>query len=822
MHQKSFIRWYIGDGSRAMFSLWKQLVFFVPRHFSMALLFRTLFAPWHRDISLKTWRGFSPLRSVDRLIWNVFSRVIGAIVRLGVITSGLVLWVIIGGIGFVTALVYVCAPGVLVVSFVLFFSAFRFVAFGVFVFTLCVIYGAYILFRTSGHMLYERMSMKQLHEQKWFYRVYERIGVEAEDIPYDILSDFPAFQKFLLTKDVTVEEFELIVAWEIEQQKRREQDAKLFSEEKFLRLRPIGLHWHFGYTVQLDHYAEDLTAYDHSDYARYPFHGFDQEMGLIEVVLARPHENNILLTGQAGLGRHMIIHELARRIRTGYFERSFMRYMRFMQCDFTSVMAQAKSKGEDPEFIVHSLFHEAAYAGNIIFVVDNFEQYIDTNISRGFSFTTIIDEYASMESFRMIAIATEEAFHEKVDADQIVGRHFDVIPVHEMDDVHAMKVLFTRFYGETHTPFTYQALRQVITDAQRYTNTAPLPTRAISLAIEVFLQWQKTGDGFITAQTVDAFITQKTGIPVGNIAQEEQQKLLSLEDTLHKMIIGQSAAVQTVAAAVRRMRSGMARPNKPAGTFLFLGPTGVGKTEMAKAIAAQYFGSDEKVVRIDMSEYQGPTAVDRLIGSKELNQKGAFVSAAKEHPYALLLLDEIDKANPRVLDLFLQILDEGFVHDAFGHKISFTSMIIIATSNAGALMIKKMVEMGMDPAQEEEKIVNGIIESGVFRPEFINRFDDVVIFGPLEGENVRTVTQLLLQKFATRVLKEQNIDVTFADGVVDRIIEKGYDHVFGARSVMRYIDDGIADIFAKKLIAGNVHRGETVHFATKDMEEVGS
>lgn len=818
MQQKNFVRWYIGEGLREMFALWKRLMIFVPRYFSLVLLLRTLFSPWHRDISLKTWRGINIARSAQRLMWNLVARIIGATVRLTVITGGLIVWVFVICMGVAAAVAYVCAPGIMIIGIVLLFTSFKMIATGMIVLTCGVVWVAYQTFRVEKHEVYKRMSMKQLHAQEWFYRVYERIGVSKGDIPYDILDDFPAFQKFLNIRDITVEEFELIIAWEIEKQRDREESARLFSERKLMRVRPIGLHWHFGYTVHIDQYADDLTRFDGSDYAQYPFHGFEQEIELLEIVLARPHENNALLTGQAGIGRHMIVHELARRIRTGAYDHNFMTYMRVVQVDFSSVMAQAKSRGEDPEFVVHSLFHEAAYAGNIIIVVDNFEQYMDAKNQRGFSFTAIVDEYASLESFRMIGITTEEAFHEDVDTSQIIKRHFDVIPIHEMDDQRTMKVLFTRFYGKEHTPFTFQALRQIIRNAERYANTMPLPTRAIGLAVEVMLYWQKEGVGLITPQTVDAFITQKTGIPLGEIIEEEQIKLLSLEETLGNMVIGQDAAVRTVASAVRRMRSGMVRPHKPAGSFLFLGPTGVGKTEMAKAIAEVYFGSGDKVVRVDMSEYQGATALERMIGSKELDQQGVFVSEVREHPYALLLLDEIDKANPRVLDLFLQILDEGFVHDAFGRKVNFASMVIIATSNAGALMMKKMVEMGLDPAGEESKIVDNIIESGAFRPEFINRFDDVVIFGPLDGEEIVEVARLLLQKFVIRVSEEQNVDVIFDDDVIPKIIEKGYDPVFGARSIMHYVDDAIADVFAKKLIIGNVHRGETVRFSAEDME----
>lgn len=818
MHKKSFIRWYIGEGLREFFLIWKRLVVFVPRFFSFFLLLRTVLSAWHKDVSLKSWRGFNPLKSAERIGWNLFSRIIGAIVRISVMIAGLVVWIFVAIGGGAAVFLYVCAPAALLISFVLFFTPFVYGAIGVFVCTLIIALFAYRIYRISGHMPYKQMDMLQLARQPWFYRVYERIGVHSDDMPKDVLNDFTALEKFLTEKDVTVEEFEKIIAWEIEKQIEREEKARFFSTRKFLQKRPIGLNWHFGYTVHLDRYAQDITRYDNSQYANNAFHGFDEEMDLLEIVLARPHENNVMITGQAGIGRHMLVYELARRIRTGYYDGSFMKHMRVLQCDFTSVIAQAKSIGEDPENIIHNLFHEAAYAGNVIFVVDNFEQYMDTNESRGFSFTSIIDQYASLPTFRMIGIATDEDFHDHIESNSVLMRHFDVVPVHEMDNDNAMKVLFMRFYGKEHTPFTLQALRQVLVDAERYTNTAPLPTRAIDLAMEVFLYWQKTSEDFIMAETVDKFITEKTGVPVGEIQEDESEKLLSLEEIFHERIVGQDYAVKTVAAAVRRMRSGMAQPHKPAGSFLFLGPTGVGKTEMAKTVAEQYFGSSDKVIRLDMSEFQGDNALDRMIGSKELGQQGILATAARENPYALLLLDEIEKANPRVLDIFLQVLDEGFLHDAFGRKVSFTTMIIIATSNAAAVTIKKMIENGIADDAMKKKVIDTIIDSGAFRPELLNRFNDVAIFHPLGDAHVKDVTRLLLKKFSARMEEDQHITVVFDDAVVERVIADGFDTVFGARSLIRYIDDTIADALAKKLIKGNVHRGETVRFGVGDMD----
>ncbi len=819
MNKKSFLQWYIGAGLREFFAIWKRFIVFIPRYYSVGLLFRTLFSPWHRDISPKTWRGFSPIRSLKKFLWNFISRIIGAVVRLVVVFFALFVWLLVIFGGTIIIAVYVFAPLFIIISIPIFFTQHWLVGVSVCVVTCIVVLFAYITYRIIGHKPYNQMDIMELHQQKWFYRVYERIGVSKEEIPQNVLHDFDAFKKFLREQDITIEEFEKIISWELEKQKEREVDAQPFSVEKFLEKRPIGLNWHFGYTTQLDKYAQDITRFDTGDDVYTQFYGFVQEMHLAEVVLARTNENNMILTGAPGTGRHMIVHELARRIRSGYFQSDFMRHMRVLQCDFTSVIAQARSNGKDPEDLIHHLFFEAAHAGNVILVVDGLEKYMHTQQQYGFSFSEIINQYAPLESFRMIGIASEENFYEHINDQKTFLRNFDVIPVHEMDEDGAMRVLFTRFYGKDHTPFTYQSLRQIISDSTRYTNTAPLPTRAIDLAMDVFIEWQKHGTGFIDVQTVDDFIRVKTGVPVGKIQTDESEKLLSLEESFHERIVGQNDAVNAVAGAVRKMRSGMTQADKPAGSFLFLGPTGVGKTEMAKVLADQYYGSRDKVIRLDMSEFQGDSAIDKLIGSKELKQQGILTTAAREHPYALLLLDEIEKADPRVLDLFLQILDEGFLHDAFGRKVNFTTMIIIATSNVAAVTIKKMIESGMDNDAMEKRIIDIIIDSGAFRPEFLNRFGDIVIFHPLEEDHVERVTKILLTEFETKMEQEHNVDIIFDDEVAQKIITEGFDPVFGARSLIHYIDSTVTDAVAKKLITGDVKRGDSIHFTVEDMDK---
>jgi ATP-dependent Clp protease ATP-binding subunit ClpC len=818
MKKQNFLRWYYSTGLREWFIIWRRFVRFIPKYFSMALLFKTLFSPWHRDISPKTWRGFDPIKSTEKIFGNVFSRIMGAIVRFSVIifTLGVWLFAIVGG-AFIIA-IYIFAPIFFISAFIILFTNQWLVGLSLIVVILVIIFNTFVIYKVSAHKSYNQMDIMELNQQNWFYRVYERIGVTKENIPEDVLHDFEVFKQFLRKKDITIEEFEKIIAWEIEKQQEREINAQPFALKKFLQKRPVGLNWHFGYTTELDKYVQDLTRLDTSREIYAQFYGFAQEMKLVDVVLARSGENSVILTGEAGIGKHMIVQELARRIRSGYFGDDFMRHMRVLQCDFTSVIAEARNQGQDPESLIHHLFFEAAYAGNVILVVDELEKYMNTQDQYGFSFIKIINQYADLTTFRMIGITTEDGFHEYINDKQVFLRNFDVVPIHEMSEDETMHILFTRFYGKDHTPFTYQALRQIIIDSTKYANTSPLPARAIDLAMSIFVSWQKSGSGFIDEQTVDGYIREKTGVPVGKMRAGESEKLLSLEDAFHERIVGQDAAVKSVASAVRKMRSGMTQANKPAGSFLFLGPTGVGKTEMAKVLANQYYGSRDKVIRLDMSEFQGENALDRLIGSKELKQQGILTTAAREHPYALLLLDEIEKANPRVLDLFLQILDEGFLHDAFGRKVNFTTMIIIATSNAAALTVKKMVEAKKDEDVMKKQVINTIIDSGIFRPEFINRFGNVVIFQPLAENEVEFVVEILLKEFEAKMEKEYNIDIVFDEGVTQKIIKEGFDPVFGARSLIHYIDSTVTDALAKKLITGDVQRGDSVHFGVADME----
>jgi len=304
---------------------------------------------------------------------------------------------------------------------------------------------------------------------------------------------------------------------------------------------------------------------------------------------------------------------------------------------------------------------------------------------------------------------------------------------------------------------------------------------------------------------------------LGEMQDEESEKMINLEQHLHERVIGQDFAIRQIAETMRRARVGMAQKNKPLGSFLFLGPTGVGKTESCKALAEAYFGDENRMIRLDMSEYQMQNSIDRLIGSQSSGEEGYLVGKVKESPFALLLLDEIEKAHPDILNLFLQVLDEGFLTDAFGKKISFRNLIIIATSNAGAEIIRNGIQADLDPKEISKQVIDYTIRQNIFRPELLNRFEGVVFFHPLSSQEAYEVAKLQLNRYAKRLKDQENIEVTFGSGVVERIVNDAFDPVFGARAIDRYIQDKIGDSVVKRIISGELKRGENFAFGTEEM-----
>ena len=414
-------------------------------------------------------------------------------------------------------------------------------------------------------------------------------------------------------------------------------------------------------------------------------------------------------------------------------------------------------------------------------------------------------------NFQLIGITDYAGFHQNIESQTGILKLFEKVEVEEPNIDKTILILqdilrtIEKSYKNKIT-ITYPAIKDAVNLSERYIPNIPFPGKAISLLEEATAYVAGQGEKFVLAKHVKDVLSKKLAMPIGEVKVEEKEKLLNLEKLLHERIIGQEEAVSVISEAMRRARAGVGAKKKPLGTFLFLGPTGVGKTETAKALSAIYFNSEEKIVRLDMSEFQEAHSLERIIGTEE----GSFAVQIKENPYSVVLLDEIEKAHKNILNLFLQVLDEGYFSDMAGRKVSFLDTIIIATSNAGANLIQEAISKKFDLNQIKSGLLDYLFKSEIFKPEFLNRFDAVVIFHPLKEEEINKIAKLMLGKLNVNLKKNQNLEIEITDNLTNKLVQIGYDPVFGARAMRRVIQDKIEGAIARDIIEGKYKPGEVI------------
>jgi ATP-dependent Clp protease ATP-binding subunit ClpC len=356
---------------------------------------------------------------------------------------------------------------------------------------------------------------------------------------------------------------------------------------------------------------------------------------------------------------------------------------------------------------------------------------------------------------------------------------------------------------------TYEALHEAYRLSGRYEQDEAYPGKAIKLLQQAVAHADQS---VVTALSVQQAVEQSRGVKVATAAPAESDQLLHLEDAIHERMINQTHAVGVVSNALRRARAGVSNPKRPIGSFLFLGPTGVGKTELAKSIAAIYFGNESNMIRLDMSEYQQPDDVQRMLSS----DAGSLLIAIRQQPFAVVLLDEIEKAHPNVLNLLLQLLDEGQLTDASGRAASFKDAVIIVTSNAGADTIRSKIEAGESLESFAPQFADELIGSGQFKPELLNRFDELVVFRPLKPEELKQVVSLMVSEI-NGTLANQNISIELTSAATDKIVEQGNDPRLGARPMRRMLQRAVEDVVAQKILKGEAHPGEHLTLDVGDL-----
>ncbi|PIT86108.1 MAG: hypothetical protein COU33_04995 [Candidatus Magasanikbacteria bacterium CG10_big_fil_rev_8_21_14_0_10_43_6] len=521
---------------------------------------------------------------------------------------------------------------------------------------------------------------------------------------------------------------------------------------------------------------------------------------------------SILLVGEHGVGKMTLIQGIVQRmIEDTVPDR--LRDKRMVQLSTTALLAGTTVSGAQERLI--RLMHEVRKAKNIILFINNIHDLMGgENGGEGLDVSEALAQFISGGDVLLFATTTSEGYTQHIARSQI-GSGLAKIDVKEMDENQTIQVLEAKVgtMEYKHRVFySYDALETAAKFAGHFLHEQQLPESAIELMSEAgsYAKSQKGENTLVEKDHVAAIITQKTGVPVASLTEDESSKLLRLEEEMHKRVIGQSEAVQVVANALRRARAAIRSTKRPIANFLFLGSTGVGKTELAKTIADVYFGGEDRMIRIDMSEYQEASGIYRLIGQPGQQGSGLLTEAVRQQPFSLVLLDEMEKADPKILDLFLQVFDDGRLTDSVGRVVDFTNTIIIATSNAGTGFIQEGIRDHLALQDIQEQLLKNILKQH-FRPEFLNRFDGIVVFTPLEKEEVKKIAALMLKRVIAD-MEQRGIELRIEASGLDVLGEAGFDPEFGARPMRRAIQELVENKLAEMVLNNTLQRRDVVIF----------
>ncbi len=563
-------------------------------------------------------------------------------------------------------------------------------------------------------------------------------------------------------------------------------------------------------TPYLDNVSTDLTALARAGHLP-PCVARDRELDAIFRSLEDGH--NVLLVGEPGVGKTAIIQGIAQRMVTEDVPK-ILQDKRLVSLSVSTLVGSQTAQIGVEERLNRALY-EVARAGNIVLVIENVQHLV--GVGSGGAATLDLSEIlgAALASRRFLALASTNTtdFRRYVEPSAGLSASFSPLPVKEVDTNQAIKILEIAagpLEYQHQVFFSYSAIARLVAIAERYIHDRYLPEKALSLMgeVAVYVRKARGSHAVVSAQDVAALVSEKINIPLTDVTEEESSKLLHLEERMHERLVGQDEAVKAVASALRRARVGLRDTKRPIANFLFLGPTGVGKTELAKTVARVYFGAEQNMIRLDMSEYQEQSSLNQLIGAPAGYSGGGtggyLTDAVRRNPFSLVLLDELEKAHPDILNVFLQVMDDGRLTDSAGRTIDFTNVILIATSNAGTDTILQ----GMRDGQSLENIRQFLVDrelSRYFRPEFLNRFDQIVVFRPLTKGEIVEITKILLREVAAQ-LQEKSIALEASEAAIRELADEGFDPLFGARPLRRVIQEKVDNALARYLLTGKLGR----------------
>lgn len=635
-------------------------------------------------------------------------------------------------------------------------------------------------------------------------------------------------------------------------------------------------------TPTLDQYSRDLTEMARQGVMD-PVVGREDEIGRVIQILSRRTKNNPCLIGEPGVGKTAVVEGLAQRITQGLVPEK-MKNRRLVVLDLSGMVAGSKYRGEFEERIKKVIAEVMEHPGILLFIDELHTIIGAGGAEGALDASNILKPSLSRGEIQIIGATTIEEYRKHIEKDAALERRFQPVTVEEPTQEQAVEILKgLRPYYEKHhgVTITDEALEAAVKMSIRYIADRHLPDKAIDLMDEASSRVQLTGitvppqlkeveqnlhalaekkeeairegdfsrarelqegqkeleESYeklkkrqeqryknkkmqVTEENIAQIVSSWTKIPVQKLAQKESKRLASLEKELHKRVIGQEEAVEAVAKAIKRGRVGLKDPARPIGSFLFLGPTGVGKTELSKALAETVFGSEQAMIRVDMSEYMEKHSVSKLIGSPPgyvgYEEGGQLSEKIRRNPYSVILFDEIEKAHSDVFNILLQVLDDGHITDAQGRKVDFKQTCIIMTSNAGAQSIVEPKRLGFSQGEDKKKdyedMKRGVMEEvrRIFKPEFLNRVDEILVFHMLDKQEIRQIVNILVKKLEKRCKEQLDIELVVRNNVKDYLAENGFDSKYGARPLKRAIQNKLEDRMAEEILDGKIHRGDRV------------
>ena len=635
-------------------------------------------------------------------------------------------------------------------------------------------------------------------------------------------------------------------------------------------------------TPTLDQYSRDLTEMARQGVMD-PVVGREDEIGRVIQILSRRTKNNPCLIGEPGVGKTAVVEGLAQRITQGLVPEK-MKNRRLVVLDLSGMVAGSKYRGEFEERIKKVIAEVMEHPGILLFIDELHTIIGAGGAEGALDASNILKPSLSRGEIQIIGATTIEEYRKHIEKDAALERRFQPVTVEEPTQEQAVEILKgLRPYYEKHhgVTITDEALEAAVKMSIRYIADRHLPDKAIDLMDEASSRVQLTGitvppqlkeveqnlhalaekkeeairegnfsrarelqegqkeleESYeklkkrqeqryknkkmqVTEENIAQIVSSWTKIPVQKLAQKESKRLASLEKELHKRVIGQEESVEAVAKAIKRGRVGLKDPARPIGSFLFLGPTGVGKTELSKALAETVFGSEQAMIRVDMSEYMEKHSVSKLIGSPPgyvgYEEGGQLSEKIRRNPYSVILFDEIEKAHPDVFNILLQVLDDGHITDAQGRKVDFKQTCIIMTSNAGAQSIVEPKRLGFSQGEDKKKdyedMKRGVMEEvrRIFKPEFLNRVDEILVFHMLDKQEIRQIVNILVKKLEKRCKEQLDIELVVRNSVKDYLAENGFDSKYGARPLKRAIQNKLEDRMAEEILDGKIHRGDRV------------